>query len=115
MSRSSGKFPLLSRVSLVDQKAAGLERRNQSREELPLEIEEHDRQIVLFPSEIRRIVQIQNLGFNGHISLARILLGHLNANFRNVHQLHLPAALGQPQRMRSEERRVGKECRSRWP
>lgn len=93
---------LFQRVGFVKQKPAGLERRNQSREERALKIEKDEDQIILVLAQICVGLQISYLGINhDRVIEARgdVLLGQLNADFRYVHQLYLPTALRQPQRM----------------
>src|SRR5947209_8157562 len=102
MSWAAQKFLLLGGICFIDQEPSGLERRNQSREELPLKIEEDHNEIVSLRAQIVHLVEIGYLGFkqgsySGVLVLARILPGQFNAGFGNIHQLHLPAALGQPQ------------------
>src|SRR5204863_6490256 len=50
------------------------------------------------------------------VDLLDVIVGHRIATARRARAVHHQLGAGTPQRtvVRSEERRVGKECRSRW-
>src|SRR6185437_325413 len=115
---------LISQVGFVQEKAAGLERRNQRREELALQIEEHQDKIVLLDAKVPHLIQICNFSADqkfladwskrsGSISLCQS-----NTHVRNIKHLCAPATLGQPDGVASRsacyiKRATGREAREK--
>src|SRR2546430_7487603 len=69
---------------------------------LPILGGERERQVVVV--KLKKVVQVMRSAVNVFLRIENVLHAQAGGGFRK--QLHQPA--------RSEERRVGKECRSRW-
>ena len=63
-----------------------------------------------------KIASVARLPVRVLLELRRVTVAYLSARAHNVHEENHDAAAPNemPTRARSEERRVGKECRSRW-
>src|SRR5258708_12628217 len=103
VARSFIESELRDGVGLVNEAAAGPERRQNSREELTTQKEKDHDQVVLFRSQIGTgsLTQIEHPGMNGHAGSLGLLAPQGCTDIRNIHEINPPPMPGKPHPMPS--------------